>query len=277
MVKTSIPLYDISVNQYNEQGEIGQLIYASQCVSKYSNACIAFADERRKFVLFIASHTEVSKLANLCRHDRRIHMLQKSSGRCVTALLVGYKPDCTYVLNYLLYIIQNHLLVYGEGPSVAKIAHELSSWVSRGLGTLTPSASSERDDDIVRPLAASVVLGSLEADQLLTTVEVGGAVVQGKLLLLGDLDASRAGRLQRIVDEHFQDPVETSTAQHVSRLCLQMLAVLEENYAAFELCLLLPAQRNDSDSRDTEAIDIGICSAKELIKRLVGRFKGRAL
>jgi 20S proteasome alpha/beta subunit len=176
---------DLSIQKYNEKGEIAQLVYSSKAVQR-DTPLVAFIDEATE-AAFILSVTKLKSPLTLSTR-RRIEHLEEEG---IVSAIVGYIPDCDYARNHLYAILQNHRLTFGERPSLECISSQMSSWMTRGFYT-------QQDDPIARPLAACVVLVSFLAEEQrvkLVHVDNSGFVTDRNYIVTGALPSVTRDRI----------------------------------------------------------------------------------
>jgi hypothetical protein len=170
---------DFSLNQYTDAGEVAQITYAGRFLSKCP-----------PIVGFTAAR---GKLGVLIRAKRKSHPLlaaplttiELSNGYAMCA--VGLESDCSRVKRDWRDVVESDIFTYGEVPSLEKLSSRVSSFFTRGLYR-------ESEDDITRPLAASVIVlqqpafnGERDATAKLRVLHNTGAVVEGAFGVLGSL------------------------------------------------------------------------------------------
>lgn len=201
------PLDDISIQRYNEMGEITQLVYSNLAIDRDAPV-VAYVDVATEAAIILSTYRVKSPL--LLSKQRKVEHLKEEG---IVTAAIGYVPDCAYARNYLYSIIQNHRLTYGECPSLESIASQMSSWISRCFYTSDQTT-------IARPLAACVLMMSYEEKRMkLMHIENSGLVTDRKYIVRGALPTAVKNKIIHAMEDNAQNL--TTKASEVMRLLLE--------------------------------------------------------
>ena len=182
---------DMSLNRYTYDGELAQITYAGQFLSKCSPAVGFTTMGGENGILLRVKRKSHPLLAQPMSSIERAH----GFAMCI----VGLESDCSRVRRDWHEVVESDLFTFGELPSLEKLSGRMSAFFTRGL-------YQDSEEKIARPLAASTLLlqapgnlGSNPSPTRLRVIRNTGLVYEGTFGALGSI-TSDIDMLERVAD-----------------------------------------------------------------------------
>jgi len=222
---------ELRLNAYTSDGDLAQVTFAARGVGKSSPAVGFVLKGNVGVVLFCRPCSSPLSVPV----SRTIEWMDK-----VGVCAVGYRADCARLKTEWRGVVENHKFIFGEAPSVNKIASKLSTVLTSGM---YPDRN-EKEAPFARPLAASVLFLATEGGSMrLLQLDNSGTIYDCKgLAALGSV-SSHADDLAAIVDAISTDSktIAATIESVASRLFQHIKRDSEEDVQLECECLLVDA------------------------------------
>lgn len=161
---------DLDLSEYDENGEVKQLLYAHNHV-RNSPPVVFFMVPSENTTVILAAHQSKNRLLTGFHHFRRIHHFKDSH---LVAAIVGYHSDNNAVVQYIHEALISYQFRYGSYPSVFNLANKIGRYLVRALYTSEEDEDDGNDQERVnRPMACDALLLSIK-DQRAIHVQNAG-------------------------------------------------------------------------------------------------------
>jgi 20S proteasome alpha/beta subunit len=221
---------ELRLNAYTRDGDLAQVTFAARGVGKSSPA-VGFVLKGNVGVLLFGRPCSSPLSVPVSRTTEWMDKV----GICA----VGYRADCARLKTEWRGVVENHKFIFGEAPSVNKIASKLSTVLTSGM---YPDRN-EKEAPFARPLAASVLFLASEGGSMrLLQLDNSGTIYECKgLAALGSV-SSHADDLAAIVQVLSTDQTTAAAIESVaSRLFQHIKRDLDEDVQLECECLLVDA------------------------------------
>lgn len=219
---------ELRLNAFTEAGELAQVTFAAKGVTKCSPAVGFVLDD--DLGVLIHCYPRPSLLS--VQMSRTIEWMDK-----VGVCAIGYNADCLRLKTDWRGVVENHKFIFGEPPSVKKIASKLSLVLTSGL--YPDRGASDKETPFARPLAASVLFLARECGdgEVEKGLECGGFQLlqldnSGALYQCHQRSVTALGTITKhsedlsaiadIVASHRQQPTAAALADTVERVATHL-------------------------------------------------------